>query len=201
MVATAAVRSLFGSRLASVYAPAVVADFGAGKTCIQVRVVAPDGAVAYRNALRTDVLARKAAGAQLLRNKEIGTSQAAREQLIAGQVDTRLLTTLAALAHRHPLRIISFSDSGPGAAPGTPLRSAEISAPASKTSSAAAATPASPGFIRSVLLFLHAQRPPYLAVRLRPVMVNGQEAVQIGFAGPSPLGLLTAGGAGTDTSP
>jgi Tetratricopeptide repeat len=211
VVATAAVRSLFGSRLGGVYAPAVVASFGLGKTRIQVRVVAPDGAVAYRNALRTDLLARKKAGTQLLRNKEIGVSHAARKQLVAGQVDARLLTTIAALAHQHALRIVDFSDSGPGAAPGTPLRSAEISAPGTTASPAPTPSPASAGgaaarqatasFIRSVLAFLRAQRPPYLAASVRTVLVGGQQAVQVGFAGPSPLGLLTAGAASTDTSP
>ena len=205
VVATAALRSLFGHRLASVYAPTVVAAFGLGKTRIQVRVVAPDGAVAYRNALRTDLLARKAAGAQLARNKKIRISHAARKQLSAGQVDARLLTTIAAVAYQHTLRIIAFSDSGPGAAPGTPLRSAEISAPLGAPSAApagsAAVSPASTRFTRNVLAFLHVQRPPYLAATIRAVAADGRPAVLVGFAGPSPLGLLNSGGASTDTSP
>jgi len=203
VVATAAVRSLFGSRLAGVYAPAVVAAFGLGRASIQIRVVAPDGAVAYRNALRADLLARKIAGTQLLLNKEISVTRVAWRQLSAGQVDARLLTTIAALAAQHPLRIAGFTDAGPGAAPGTPLRCAEITA----AGSAARASPdggeraADARFIRSVLLFLRAQRPPYLAATLRTATVGGQQAVQVGFAGPSPLGLLTSGVASTDTSP
>jgi tetratricopeptide (TPR) repeat protein len=205
VVATTAVRSLFGSRLAGVYAPAVVAAFGLGKTRIQIRVVAPDGAVAYRNALRTDLLARRAAGTQLVHNKEISIGHAARKQLAAGQVDARLLTTIAALAHQQGLRIAGFSDSGPGAAPGTPLRLADISAPRAAASPApagrATAGPADARFIRSALLFLRAQRPPYLAAVLRTVTVGGRRAVQVSFAGPSPLGLLTAGAGHTDASP
>ena len=192
VVATAAVRSLLGGRLAAVYAPAVAAAFGLGKTRIQIRVVAPDGAVAYRHALRADLLARRTAGAQMLRNKEIGVTAAARKELAAGAVDARLLTTIAALAAQHALRIVGFADSGPGAAPGTPLRSAEISA---------SAAPSSARFIRSVLVFLRAQRPPYLAASLRAGTVDGQQAVRVGFAGPSPLGLLTAGVASTETNP
>jgi hypothetical protein len=44
VVATAAVRSQFGARLASVYAPVVLARFGSGRFAIEVRAVAPDGA-------------------------------------------------------------------------------------------------------------------------------------------------------------
>ena len=64
VVATAAVRSQFGSRLASVYAPTVLASFGTGDGAIAVRVIAPDGARAYDAALSADVRARKRSGEQ-----------------------------------------------------------------------------------------------------------------------------------------
>jgi tetratricopeptide (TPR) repeat protein len=201
VVATAAVRSQFGARLSGVYAPDVAASFGPGSTCIQVRVVAPDGAVAYQKALRADLLARKTAGSQLLRNKEISVTPAVRRQLAAGQVDDRLLTTLAALAAQHALRIVDFADSGPGASAGTPLRSTEITALRPPPSLAAGGS-GNARFLRSALSFLRAQRPPYLAASLRSARIgDGQIAVQIQFAGPSPLGLLTAGGASADSSP
>src|SRR5581483_173263 len=57
IVATAAVRSQFGSRLTSVYAPVAVAGFGSGTAAIQVRVVAPDGSAAYLSELAADVRA------------------------------------------------------------------------------------------------------------------------------------------------
>ena len=57
VVATAAVRSQFGTRLASVYAPAVLASFGSGRFRIDVRAVAPDGAAAYRAGLASDLTA------------------------------------------------------------------------------------------------------------------------------------------------
>jgi tetratricopeptide (TPR) repeat protein len=211
VVATAAVRSQFGSRLDGVYAPEVAAAFGAGNAQIQVRVVAPDGAAAYRNALRADLLARQAAGTELLRNKDIRVTAAARKQLTAGQVDSRLLITLAALAAQHALRIVAFADSGPGTSPGMPLRMAEISAPGAAGRPAAGGPTAGrpalvrPGhtrFLRSVLAFLRAQRPPYLAASVRTARNgNGQDAAQVEFAGPSPLGLLTAGDAGADANP
>jgi hypothetical protein len=116
-------------------------------------------------------------------------------------VDSRLLTTLAALAAQHPLRIVAFADSGPGASPRMPLRMAEVSA------AGGGAAPARPGpgnarFLRSVLAFLRAQRPPYLAASMRAIRTgDGQDVVQVEFASPSPLGLLTAGAASGSTGP
>ena len=46
VLGTAAVRGLFGSRLAAVYAPEVLAGFGTGPARIDVRIVAPDGSAA-----------------------------------------------------------------------------------------------------------------------------------------------------------
>ena len=201
VVATAAVRNHFCSRLTGVYAPLVAAAFGPGNARIQIRVVAPYGALAYRNALRADVLARKAAGTQLLRNKAISVTPAARKQLAAGQVDSRLLTTVAALAAQRPLAIVGFADSGPGASAGLPLRSAEIAAPGTGRGTARA-WPGNARLLRSALAFLRVQRPPYLAASLLTVRLpGGPDVVRVRFAGPSPLGLLTGGNASTATSP
>ena len=70
--------------------------------------------------------ARKSAGAALLHNSDIQVSPAARGQLIAGQVDSRLLLTLVALSHTYPVDIISFGSPASGASAGVPLRFAEI---------------------------------------------------------------------------
>jgi hypothetical protein len=221
VVATAAVRNQFRSRLTGVYAPLVAAAFGPRNARIQIRVVAPYGALAYRNALHADVLARKAAGTQLLRNKEISVTAAARKQLTAGQVDSRLLTTVAALAAQGPLAIVGFADSGPGASAGIPLRSAEIAAPGTVPGPGNAgpgnagpgnagpgnagpgnAGPGNARFLRAALAFLRVQRPPYLAASMLTVRLpGGQDVVRVQFAGPSPLGLLTGGNANPDTSP
>ena len=101
IVSTAAVRSEFGARLGSVYAPVVLASFGTGSAQTAVRVVAADGAAAYLRSLRTDVAARASAGRQLLQNPRLHASAAARRPLAAGQVDSRLLTVFAALATMH----------------------------------------------------------------------------------------------------
>jgi tetratricopeptide (TPR) repeat protein len=185
VLATAAVRSLFGARLAGVYAPTVIAAFGTGGSLIQVRVVAPDGSAAYLRELRSDRLARRKAGAQLLLNKRVVSTVTARRQLSAGLVDSRLLTTLAALAQMRPLRIVSFSPSGPGASAGLPLPVAVLTV---------AGPVAGAGYLRPLLAFLRAQQPPFLAASEQPEQLsNGQEALRVKFADPGPLGLLSAG--------
>jgi hypothetical protein len=178
VLATPAVRAMFGSRLATVYAPQTLASFGAGAARIDVRAVAPDGAAAYRTALAADVAARRGAGLQLLASPRVSAAAPARRELAAGQVDARLLITLAALAATGPVHIVAFGDTGPGAGPGTPLRTAELAAP-----TAAA---------RDMLAFVRAQRPPYLPVRSALSGGPAKTTLNIGFAAPSPLGLLQA---------
>ena len=180
VVSTAATRSLFGTRLAKVYAPVIIASFGTGSSLVQVRVTAMGGAASYLSAEQADLAARKMAGAELLRNAHVHVAPLARQQLAAGQVDSRLLITLAALAARLPVQVTGFSDAGPGAAPITPLRLMTISA-------------GSPSYINQVLAFLRAQRAPLLAVTT--VAYAGTDAViQIEFTAPSPPGLLGSGG-------
>src|ERR1700689_655008 len=110
VLATAAVRDMFGDRLATVYAPELLASFGAGQARIDIRAVAPDGAAAYRSAIAADLQARRLAGSELLRDPKITFGPAARSELAAGQVDARLLTTLDTLAASEQGRVTAFSD-------------------------------------------------------------------------------------------
>ena len=200
VVATSAVRSEFGTRLADVYAPVVLARFGAAGAGIEIRVVAPDGAGAYRNALAVDLAARRHAGAQLLGNPRLSLSASARRQLADGLVDSRLLTLLATLADLQPVRIISFGRPAPGADARLPLCSVDISDPATastagdnqnKAAGRSAARASSVAYLRSGLAFLRVQRVPYLPAVIRVVHLSGgQAAIRIGFASPSPLRLL-----------
>ncbi len=179
VLATAAVRAMFGFRLISVYAPDVLASFGTGQARIDIRTVAPDGTAAYQAALAADLRARRLAGTQLLRDARIAFSPSARAQLAAGQVDARLLTTLDTLAASESVRIQAFLDSGPGASPGIPLRAAELTAVH--------------GSAQKLLAFFRAQRPPYLAALVSVATgPGGGSALTVEFAAPSPLGLLQA---------
>jgi len=177
VLTTAAVRGMFGARLASVYAPEVMASFGTGAARVDVRIVAPDGAAAYQTALAADVKARQAAGAQLLRDSRISLTPSARADLAAGQVDARLLITLAALAASEPVQVTRFGDGDPGASPGLPVRTAELAAPAATA--------------RAMLAFVRAQRSPYLPAdaTLTP-RAAGESVLTVEFAAPAPLGLL-----------
>jgi hypothetical protein len=182
IVATAAIRSEFGSRLTSVYAPTVIASFGSGSAQIDVRAYAAGGAAAYLAALRADVLSRRSDGSQLLRNSRVSAAPAARQQLAAGQVDSRLLITIATLAGQGPVSVLAFGDSGPGASPGVPLRLAELATPAGAKS----------GYLQSVVSLLRAQQEPYLANSVTLTrLASGQEVVRVEFAAPSPLELLS----------
>jgi hypothetical protein len=187
VVSTTALRNQFGSRLPDVYAPVVLAAFGTGPARVDVRVEAPDGGQAYLVTQRADQLARQASGQQLLANKNLRVSAAAGEEIAAGNLDARLLITLATLAAQvHRVNVIAVGDSGPGASTGVPLRMVELST---------LVEPGHPGqnanYLKAVLAFLKAQRSPFLA-SVSVLRQGGDNVVQVEFAAPSPLGLLGA---------
>jgi hypothetical protein len=177
VVATMAVRNEFGSRLAGVYAPEVIATFGSGAAQIDVRASAPDGAAAYRASLTSDLSSRVSAGRQLLGNQQLTVGAGARPALSAGDVDSRLLTLLAGLAAEQPVTVHAFGDSSPGSS--VPMRSVRIS-PRISASKAKAR-------LQSMLSFIQGQQQPYLPLR---VAVSGT-SVNVEFSAPGPLGLLS----------
>jgi hypothetical protein len=182
IVATPALQSQFGRRLATVYAPVVIASFGSGTSRVDIRVIGPEGAAAYRAALAADLAARRATGKVLLGNSRITVSAAARRDLAAGSVDSRLLITLATLATGQYVHIEAFGDAAPGADSDMPLRSAELTIPRLAKN---------PGtYLQSVLVFLRAQNSPFRAASARVTRVGGKAVLQIEFSAPSPLGLL-----------
>jgi hypothetical protein len=159
-------------RLAARYAPALIASFGSGGNRIEVRAVAPGGAPAYRAALRADLAARVAAGSQLLQNSHIRFTGPGAAQLRAGEVDTRLLATLAVLASQYSFGVTAFGDAAPGAA--VLFRQVDI-------------TGIGRG-LPAALAMVRAQNPPYLPAH---AAIVGQAGLSIEFAAPSPLGLLS----------
>jgi hypothetical protein len=181
VVATLAVRNEFGARLESVYAPTVIASFGSGAARIDVRAIAPLGAAAYESALAGDRRARAAAGSQLLHNARIVFPPSAKAALRGGEVDSRLLLTLAALAGQQPVRVLAFTDLSPGANPAIPLRGAEI-APLNDGSQGRAR-------LRMMLSFLRGQRSPFVPLR---ITLDGTSSLNFEYAAPIPLGLLGA---------
>jgi hypothetical protein len=106
-------------------------------------------------------------------------------RLRSGQVDSRLLVTLAVLASQHAYRVTSFSDAAPGA--DAAFREVTITSPAGTGRAGRGSLSAALGLVR-------AQRPPYLPAHSTIVGVGTrQAALHIEFAAPSPVGLLSGG--------
>ena len=185
IVATPAIRSQFGSSIGSAYAPLVLASFGTGNLRIDIRVIASHGPVAYQSALRKDLRARIATGAALLDTSRVMASAAARRQLSDGQVDSRLLLTIYGMAAKYPVDIVAFSDSGPAASAGSPLRAAEL-APADEAPHTSTAV-----FMRAMFAVLRTQTGSFAPAHAMMTRLDGNRTVlYIEFAAPSPLGLL-----------
>jgi hypothetical protein len=188
IVASASIRSRFGSQLSDQYAPVLLASFGSGASLIEVRAAFPGGVAAYSSALRADAAARKSAGAQLLRSQRIMASPQGAAQLRAGEVDSRLLVMLAALASLQRLRVLAFGDASPGVQvppADLPLREVTITSAGGRGGTAALAP---------VLAMVRAQRATYQPAFASIVgSAAGQPELVIEFGAPSPLGLLEGG--------
>lgn len=175
IVATPVLQSQFGPRLATVYAPQVLASFGSGAQRIDIRYLAPGGTAAFQASLASDRSARIGAGQQLLSNKNVQASAQARGALLAGNVDPRLLITLGLLAHEMQVRLIIFDDPSPGAGSAVPLRGAEIGASDS----------AGP---LAVLAFL-TQQTTYQPSHFSQIRIAGGQMVTMQYDAPGPLGM------------
>jgi hypothetical protein len=177
VVATPAVRRQFGAQLTSVYAPGLLATFGSGSRQVDIQLVAPHGAAAYRAALNADLQNRRQSGAGLSGSNRIQAPFTARNQLAAGQVDSRLMITLALMASLHPVHLVTFGDRGPDP-DSAPLRSAELSVTGSAQK-------------KAVLSFLRQQQPPYQPAHVTTKPMSGDRTfVIMEFTAPSPVGLF-----------
>jgi hypothetical protein len=177
VVATPAVRGQFGARLTSVYAPGMLATFGSGSRQVDIQIVAPHGDAAYRAALNADLQNRRQSGAGLSGSNRIQAPFIARKQLTAGQVDSRLMITLALMASLHQVHLVTFGDGGPDLDT-APLRSAQLALTGSAQKKAA-------------LTFLRSQHPPYRPAHVTTRSMGRDRTVLImEFTAPSPVGLF-----------
>lgn len=168
------------SQVTDAYAPALIASFGSGGSRIEIRAVVRGGAVAYQSALRADLSARKSAGSQLLGNSRIKFSPADAARLAAGEVDSRLLATLAALSSQFTLKVVAFGDSAPGTLP--LFRQVTVATGGGNGTARLAAA----------LAMVNAQESPYQPAHSAIVHPGtGEATLTIEFALPGPLGLLT----------
>jgi hypothetical protein len=185
VVVTAAVTKMVRHRLLTADAPAVIASFGSGSRQISVRMIYPHGVAAYAAALRKEIADRKTAGTSLLLQGQVTASAVAGQQLRDGQVDSRLLLTLAELASQGPVGIAAFGDRAPGASPGVPFRSADLLAIGGK------AGPALVGQVARMSGFVHQLGGYFATARIRTVhLAGGQDVVRIEFTAPGQFGLL-----------
>ena len=186
VVETAAVRALFGTSIDTAWAPAVLASFGSGPATVTIRVIAPHGAAAYQAALSADLAARKTSGAALLNDPQITISATAGKQLAAGQVDSRLLLALAALAGYQPISVVQLGNIGPGASAGIPLRFADLAENDRAVHLARAA------YVRSMKAYLSTGDAKFRPARtVTVVLPSGQSVLRVEFTGPSPLGVFS----------
>jgi hypothetical protein len=170
IVATPQARTLMGSAIATA-APELIASFGGGQ--VQVREVTPCGAAGYYSSLlAADLTSRREAGGLILGNPDITASGGTPALLRSGQVDSRILLSLAEIAHSEPLTIVSFGAASPGAAPEVPMRSVLIDV-------------ADPAMAAACLKVQDPAMQP-LAVR------TGQASLWVEFGAPIPLGLFQA---------
>ncbi len=182
VVATAVIRAQYGSRLASVYAPAIIASFGSGNARIDIRWVFPGGTAKYRAVQRAALRARKATDAQLLTNSQVTLSAGARAQLRSGDIDPQLPLLIATMAHYHPVHIMDFVDQSPGGGPASLLRSVDLAT----TDTAAHRTHAA--YLGWMRAFIDAQRAPFQPAWSQQVTLRtGQPVLRIGYGAPSPL--------------
>ena len=182
VVATAAIRAQYGGRLASVYAPAIIATFGSGNARIDIRLVFPGGTAKYRAVQRAALRARKAASAQLLVNSHVTLSAAARRQLLSGEIDPRLPLLIAAMAASHPVHIVGFVDQSPGGGPASLLRSVDFA------TTDGAAHLARGAYLNWMRAFIDVQRAEYRPAWCQQVTLrHGRAALRIGYGAPSPL--------------
>jgi len=182
VVVTPAIQAQWGNRLASVYAPAVIASFGSGQARIDIRLVFPGGTTRYRAVQQTYLRARKSADAQLLTNSRINFSATARKQLLSGDIDPRLPMLIAAMVVRHPVHIVDFGGWSPGGGPASLLRWVDVAT----VTRGAHLTRA--GYLRWMRSFIHAQRAEFRPARNQQVTSpTGHAVLRIEYLAPSPL--------------
>ncbi len=180
IVASPSVRSEFGSQLTEEYAPGLIASFGSGAARVDVRAIASLGGAAYRAAEPTDLAARKAAGGQLLHNRRFHATARAASQMTAGEVDSRLLVTLASLVSQRGVGVASFGDTGPGAP--VLYRQVTLDSPGGEVAD-----------LTADLDQVQTQRSPYLPASAIIVHPGAQAQLRIEFGAPSLPGLLSGG--------
>jgi hypothetical protein len=188
VIETAAVRGIFGSSLDAQAAPEVITTIGAGSAVVVIRVIAQHGVSAYERELASDLSVRKRTGIALLGGARIKTLPVARQQLADGDVDTRLLYAITALAAVEPIEIVDFGSIAIDPSDGLPLRYADLA----EQDKAAHKRPTS--YVNSLVKVLTGISAPFGPIRSQTVKLSDRmDVLRIEVSAPSPLGLLGTG--------
>ena len=169
VVVTPAVR---GENPAAAAADQVLAVFGHGSQRVEIRAAAGTG-----RQLRAGLAARQRQGRLLAGNANLRLTALARRQLLGGQVDPRLSSLIAYLCSQGRTLILAFTDSGPGAGPGVPLRSAVLTGAAGQGPAAQQLASTLPGSTAQ-----------FEAPSVSQVRAGSRPALRIEFAAPAPGG-------------
>ena len=186
VVVTPAARQLFGSSLATAYAPVTLVKFGSGGSAVSVRLVAPHGANVYLQAARQDQAARASAEVVLTQAGTITMSAPAVRQLKNGRVDGRLAEAITAAATAEPINILDFGNVGTGASSIVPLRYADLTV---STSAAGMSVQAYVQALRAGMNSDTGARPDRTQLVTLP---GGQRVLRVEFLAPSPFGVLNS---------
>ncbi|HEX9065349.1 MAG TPA: hypothetical protein VF843_09580 [Streptosporangiaceae bacterium] len=180
VVETPIVQQQFGNSLATNVAPEILATFGSGRAQISIRIIATGGAAAYRSRLAKDAQQRKTAGRNLLSSRSVHAAAAAKQQILAGLVDMRLLVLLTALADREgKVDIASFGPPAAGASQNLPLRSVFLGI-------------GGPAYVRSLRQVVDTQPVPFRRAFDGLVPAGQKTLLKVVFSAPSPLELGTS---------
>ncbi len=175
VVATEAVRSQFGSKLAAVYAPLRLARYGSGTARIDIRAAEPVSGPNAKTAMQAALAQRKSNDGSMAQNPDLTASSAVRAQLAAGQADERLAAILVQpLDNNMKVHILALGDAGPGADP-VVYRALYLGA----------AGPDSRSYFSQLEGWIKSAQPQYTST-YRMLRKNGQPELYVQVAAPSP---------------
>jgi len=162
----------------------LLARFGTGSNALELRLLVTDPA-AFAQAQVTDRAARSRFGATLATNPQLVLGPQAAAALRAGDVDSRLMVSLAASSASVRLAIAEFSGTASDPDQENVLREVTLT-DITDLDPAVGASGTSPEAVRWLAQFFQTQLPPYQPL----FVVEAVKSLTVGYAAPSPLGLL-----------
>jgi hypothetical protein len=183
VIDTRAVQHQFGTNLAANYAPWILTTIGSGPSQITIRVIAPHGISRYDQQLASDMAQRKQDGRYLAASRLVTTTLTAKAEMTNGQVDTRLLLALTAVAIKVPVDIVDFGNVATDASPDLPLRYVDLaeSVPAARLSSSA--------YVKTVIAALNSSSYLHRYLWTKTLTIGGAPVLRIDYSAPSPLDI------------